>query len=118
MSSLKILIPEWVGNMDEQIKLLLERYPEPRTHEFPVEAAPRELLECMVLFDLTKDAGHEEGLKKEERKGRLLLLDAALAVKKVLLHQFSEQHPEARKGVTCLHVRNDGRIWSRPITLP
>ncbi len=117
MVSLGKLIPEWVGNMDEQIKLMLEGYPEPRPHEYGLENTPRLLLECMVLVRLLNDVGHARGLTKEERHSRVLLLAFATSLKALVLDGISEQYPDIRKGITCTHLRNDGRLWSRPIRL-
>lgn len=117
MNSLGALIPEWVGNMDEQIKVMLEGYPEPRPHEYRLENTPRLLLECMVLSRLLNDVGHAKGLSKQERHSRVLLLTFVTALKALVLDRISEQYPDIRKGITCTHMRNDGRLWSRPIRL-
>lgn len=117
MSSLDMLIPTWIGDMDEQIQIMLGEFPAARRHEFPLEVAPRELLECMVLYRLCKDVGHTKGIAKQERKERELILAIAAPLKAWLLYSISRRYPEMRK-VSCTHIRNDGRIWSRPITLP
>lgn len=118
MVSLGKLIPEWVGDMDEQINLMLEGFPEPRPHEFSLEKAPRLLLECMVLARLLNDVGHAKGLSKQERHSRALLLAFVVPLKAFVLDGISKQYPDIRKGITCPHLRNDGRLWSRPIKLP
>lgn len=117
MVSLGKLIPEWIGDMDERIKVMLEGYPEPRPHEYNLEKAPRLLLECMVLVRLLNDVGHAKGLSKQERHSRALLLAVVLPLKTYVLDGISEQYPDVRKGITCTHLRNDGRLWSRPIRL-
>lgn len=118
MNSLNVLIPEWVGSMDEQIQIMLGEFPSARRHESVLEVAPRELLECMVLHRLCKDAGHQKGLTKEERKERELILAAVVPLKAWLLSGLSKKYPDIRKGINCTHVRSDGRIWSHPIRLP
>lgn len=118
MLSLGELIPEWVGDVDSRISAMLEGFPEPRSHEYKLEDAPRLLLECMMLTRLLNDVGHAKGLSKKERDSRALLLAVATSLKTYVLSELSEQYPDFRKGINCRHVRNDGRIWSRPITLP
>lgn len=118
MITLGELIPEWVGDMDSQIALMLEGYPEPRQHEYSLEKAPRILLECMVLTRLLNDVGHAKGLSKQERNSRVLLLAFVTPLKAFVINRISEQNPDIRKGINCTHLRNDGRLWSRPIRLP
>lgn len=118
MISLGELIPEWVGDVDSRISGMLEGFPEPRPHEYSLEDAPRLLLECMMLTRLLNDVGHAKGLSNKERESRARLLAVAVSLKELVLAELTEQHPEIRKGITCRHVRSDGRIWSRPITLP
>lgn len=118
MDSLGVLIPEWVGSMDEQIQIMLGEFPSARAHEFALEVAPRMLLECMVLHRLCKNAGHQKGLTKEGRRERELILAAVTPLKAWLLYDLSKKHPDVPKGVDCTHVRSDGRVWSRPIRLP
>lgn len=104
--------------MDAHIKLMLEGRPEPRTHEYSLEDASRLLLECMTLTRVLNDVGHRKGLSTQERHTGALLLTAAASLKAVELDRLSRQYPDIKKGVTCTHLRNDGRMWSRPIRLP
>lgn len=112
------LMPDWIDDADTQIRAMVQDFPEPRPHEYAVEEAPRELLECMLLTRLFKNVGHAKGLAAEEREERKLILDAAETYKQLLLFRISRQHPELKKRIGCAHVRNDGKIWSRPIRLP
>lgn len=117
MNSLKVLIPKWVGDMDKQIQVMLEELNAPRSHESILKEAPRELLECMVMHRLCRDAGHEKGLSKEERKEREMILATVVPLKLWILYNLSKNYPDIRKGINCSHVRSDGRIWSLPIRL-
>jgi len=117
MNSLGALIPEWVGDVDALIKQMLEGLPEPRPHEYSLDDAPRLLLECMMLTRVLNDVGHRKGLTKQQRRTGVLVLAAAVSLKAAEMDRLSRLYTDIRKGITCTHVRNDGRIWSRPITL-
>jgi hypothetical protein len=111
--SLGELIPESIGNMDEHIKEMLAETAPPGAGEYELEEAPRGLLECMVLNARLKNVGHDKGLLKGEREALLVLLNAAVALKPLLLLRISERHPEIRKGVRCTNLRNDGHLYNR-----
>lgn len=113
MVSLAPLIPESIGNMDEHIEEMLAETAPPGAGEYELEEAPRGLLECMVLSSRLKNVGHDKGLSKKDREALLTLLNAAVALKHLILLRISEQHPELKKGVVCTNLRNNGRLYSR-----
>ena len=113
MISLGKLIPEGIGDMDELIKEMLAETAPPVRGEYELEEAPRLLLECMVLSARLKNVGHDKGLSKKDREAQIVLLNAAVALKGLILLRISEQHPEIKKGIRCTNLRNDGRLYNQ-----
>jgi len=99
--------------MDEHIEEMLAETAPPGPGEYKLEEAPRGLLECMVLSSRLKNVGHDKGLPKKEREGLIKLLNAAVALKYLILLRISEQHPELKKDVMCTNLRNNGCLYSK-----
>ncbi len=110
MSSLVLALPEWVGDLDEIVKVYLEKMPPKLQGDTIIGRAPDELVLSLALHRLVKFKKGEENISKQEHSRRVKLLSLVNAHKEFLLYEFACEYS---RYVTYRNLRSNGHMCNK-----